>query len=163
MSMKRRGFLQMLGGACTAPLMPSVSIASATKAAYPASARHAAIYHARTRVNFSVFALAQQLGLKLAEAEAVMVEMSDRGILGPLQGTTQSGRWARSHVLQRPFADGATARKLADARRAKARDAQSKTFDEDGSYLHAFLTHLYDLCRAQGRVLHPSCAKLLAQ
>ena len=162
MSIKRRGFLAMLGGAFAAPLMPSVSLGAATKAAYPASALHAAIYHAQTRVNFSVFALAQQLGLQLGQAEAVMTEMTKRGILGPLQGTTQSGRWASSRVLRRPFADGVAARKLADARRAKVDQEQADASDARGANLRPFLTHLYDLCRAQGRVLHPRCALHLA-
>ena len=88
--------------AFAAPLLPSVSFAAATKAAYPASALHAAIYHAQQRVNFPVFSLAKQLRLDLGQAEALMADMSkrrhprpDAGInasrpLGPQQGVDPS-------------------------------------------------------------------------
>lgn len=158
MTMKRRGFLQMLGGAIAAPLMPTASFGAATKAAYPASALHAAIYHAQSRVNFSVFSLAQRLGLSLDQAQAVMTEMSSRGILGPLQGTTQAGTWARSAIWQRPahavaIGKGATyASKAATSQTARtaARTAPAP-----------WLRHLYDMCRAHGRTLHPRCAEVL--
>mgnify|MGYP005995451593 CR=1 FL=1 len=92
----------MLGGVFAAPMMPSASFGAATKSAYPASALHAAIYHSQSRVSFSVCTLAQHLGLQLGQAEQLMSDMSKRGILGPLQGRTQAGRWARSKVWIRP-------------------------------------------------------------
>ncbi len=118
--MKRRGFLSMLGGAFAAPLMPSASLGAATKAAYPASALHAAIYHSQSRVSFSVFTLAKQLGLQLGQAEQLMSDMSKRGILGPLQGRTQAGRWARSMVWIRPSNSIVATRSAAAARQATA-------------------------------------------
>ena len=120
MTMKRRGFLQMLGGAFAAPLMPSVSFGAAIKAAYPASALHAAIYHSQSRVSFSVYTLAQQLGLQLGQAEQLMSDMSKRGILGPLQGRTQAGRWARSKVWIRPSNSVVATRTAAAARQTAA-------------------------------------------
>jgi|GEM_PF-3069 len=92
----------MLGGAFTAPLLPSASFGAAAKAGYPAAALHAAIYQARSDVSFSVFTLAKRLGLGVDQAEQLMRDMSARGILGPLQGTTKAGRWARSQVWTRP-------------------------------------------------------------
>lgn len=155
---KRRGFLGILGGAIVAPLMPSASFGAATKAAYPASALHAAIIHAQTRVNFSVFALAQQLGLQLGQAEALMGDMSKRGILGPLQGTTQSGRWARSHVLRCPLGHAAAVQKMAQTKHntASAKPTKAKPFEDPD--LSQFLAHLYDICRTAGIPLHPRCA-----
>ncbi|AKS44656.1 hypothetical protein SAMN05444287_2430 [Octadecabacter temperatus] len=120
MSIKRRGFLQMLGGAFAAPLVPSASLGAATKAAYPASALHAAIYHSQSRVSFSVFTLAQQLGLQLGQAEQLMKDMSKRGILGPLQGRTQAGRWAQSKVWIRPSNSVVATRTAAAARQSAA-------------------------------------------
>ena len=160
--MKRRGFLQMLGGALAAPLMPSVSVGAATKAAYPASALHAAIYHAQSRVNFSVFALATKLGLSLDQAEALMSDMSARGILGPLQGTTQSGRWALSKVWERPFVDAAAAQKAARSAQAPTRTAKNQTPNWIADQ-RPVLARVYEICRAQGRDLHPRCAALLRQ
>jgi len=155
--MRRRGFLQMLGGAVAAPLLPSASFATASKAAYPASALHAAIYHAQQRVNFSVFALAQQLGLRLDQAEQLMADMSARGIVGPLQGSTQAGRWARSKVWRHPVG---SMNRTPKAQRTAAEDAQvadqPDTFKEPD--LSKFMAHLYDLCRSQGMALHPRCA-----
>jgi hypothetical protein len=160
----RRGFLKMLGGALAAPLMPSVSFAAASKAAYPASALHAAIYHAQTRVNFSAFALAQKLQLQIPQAEALMADMSARGILGPLQGQTQSGRWALSKVWNRSFVDAAAAQNTVRAKAARDKRLAANRASEQGATgadLKPFLSHLYDICRAQGRVLHPRCADLV--
>jgi len=152
--MKRRGFLQLLGGAVAAPLMPSVSFGAATKVAYPASALHAAIYHAQSRVNFSVFSLAQRLGLSLDQAQAVMTEMSSRGILGPLQGTTQAGTWARSAIWQRPAHAVATG-KVAKAASAGRGHVAAKTATQ--ANLAPFMRYLQDMCRDRGMALHPRC------
>lgn len=163
--MKRRGFLQMLGGALAAPLMPSASLGAASKAAYPASALHAAIYHAKSRVNFSVFSLSRQLGLDLGQAEQLMSDMSARGILGPLQGTTQSGRWAISKVWQRPFADAAAAQRLARGEGVQSRSPLAKA-DPNPQWreadLRPFLSNLHRMAENHGLTLHPRCAAMLA-
>lgn len=165
MTLKRRGFLQMCGRAVAAPLMPSVSMGAATKVAYPASALHATIYHAQSRVNFSAFALAQKLGLSLGQAELLMVDMSARGILGSIQGTTKAGQWALSKVWNRPFVDAAAARRIArgekphqtSSSRTPASDPQpTQQWSEPD--MRPILTHLYDMCRARGMTLHPRCA-----
>ena len=158
MTMKRRGFLSMLGGAFAAPLLPSVSFAAATKAAYPASALHAAIYHAQQRVNFSVFLLAKQLRLDLGQAEALMADMSKRGILGPMQGSTQAGRWARSKVWTHPMANAAAARDAAHSKRAADQTSAKDPCRYTEPDLSQFMAHLYDICRTQGMTLHPRCA-----
>ncbi len=158
----RRGFLQMLGGAFVAPLMPSASFGAATKAAYPASALHAAIYHAKSRVNFSVFSLSRTLGIDLGQAEQVMSDMSARGILGPLQGSTQSGRWALSKVWERPIVDAAAAQKLSRTKRNSAgRQVQAETPTYAEPDLRRLMAHLQDICRSKGMALHPRCAALV--
>ncbi|MCF2871690.1 hypothetical protein L0664_11490 [Octadecabacter sp. G9-8] len=156
MTMKRRGFLQLLGGALAAPLMPSASLGAASKAAYPASALHAAIYHAQSRVNFSVFALAQKLGLDLGQAEQLMSDMSTRGILGPMQGSTQAGRWARSKVWTHPIVNAQTAREATKAKRDTPQTRTDvRTYKEPD--LGAFLIHLRKIAVDQGFTLHPRC------
>jgi len=165
--MKRRGFLQILGGAIAAPLMPQASLGAATKVGYPASALHAAIYHAQSRVNFSVFALATKLGLSLDQAEALMKDMSARGILGPLQGTTKSGRWALSKIWERPFVDAAAAQKVArrvsdaieQVKEAAAKNGTGTGWKEvEVRPLRRFLGRLaFD----QGHVQHPRCARII--
>jgi hypothetical protein len=175
--MHRRGFLQMLGRALAAPLLPKVSVATASRAAYPAGAMRIAMASATSRVNFSVFSLAQQLGLQLGQAEQLMRDMSDKGILGPLQGTTQSGRWARSTIWSRAEADALAARKIAQQKKTqsqtKSRTKKSgpKTDTSDApdaienttapwADLRPMLAHLYDMCRAQGMTPHPRCIAL---
>ena len=107
--MKRRGFLQLLGSAVSAPLMPALpagaaAVGTASKAAYPALAMKMALDQAKHRVNFSVFSMAQQLGLQIDQANALMLDLSKQGVIGPIQGTTASGRWAQSKLWQRPSA-----------------------------------------------------------
>ena len=161
MTMKRRGFLQMLGGAFAAPLLPSASLGAASKATYPASALHAAIYHAQSRVNFSVFSLAQQLGLQLGQAEALMGDMSKRGILGPLQGSTQAGRWARSKVWTHPMATARAAQEAAKSKTARTQTATSDDAPNDWADMRPLMAHLQNICRSQGMALHPRCAALV--
>ncbi|MEL6572758.1 MAG: hypothetical protein AAFQ64_13925 [Pseudomonadota bacterium] len=112
MAIKRRSFLGLLGGAVAAPVLPTPAFAKATPAVLSKSAVHAAIYHAQSRAVFSVWGLAKAANLSLEQATAVMEHLADRGILGPLQGTTHGGRWASSKVLQSEM--------LAKARAAKA-------------------------------------------
>lgn len=105
--MKRRGFLQLLGSAMTAPLMPGLpagaaAVGTVSNAAYPALAMKMALDQAKHRVNFSVFSMAQQLGLGIEQADALMVDLSKQGVVGPIQGVTQSGRWAQSKLWERP-------------------------------------------------------------
>ena len=136
--MKRRGFLQLLGSAMTAPLMPALPAGAATvgtgsKAAYPAMAMKMALDQARHRVHFSVFTMAQQLGLGLDQAEALMVDLSKKGVVGPLQGATQSGRYARSRMWQRPagsvVASKAAAHDLNDAKQPRTQNTPNSTAD----------------------------------
>ena len=156
--MKRRGFLQLLGGALTAPVLPSASLGAGS--AYPASALHAAIYHAQTRVTVSAFGLAHVLGLKSTQAQALMADLSARGVIGPVQGAARGG-WAASNVLVRQAGDAVAAQRLAQGRRpaavsAPGRDAAPAIWPQPD--IRPLLRHLYDLCRAQGRALHPRCA-----
>lgn len=126
--MKRRGFLQMLGGVLSAPLMPPISMGAASvgvasKAAYPALAMKMAMDQAKHRVSFSVFSMAQQLGLQMDQAEALMVDLSKKGVVGPLQGATKAGRWARSQHWQRPAGSVVASKNIAE----KAPSTQPRT------------------------------------
>ena len=94
--MKRRGFLQLLGGAMSAPLVPALpagaaAVGTASKAAYPALAMKMALDQAKHRVNFLVFSMAQQLGLGIDQANALMVNLSKQGVVGPIQGRPNQG------------------------------------------------------------------------
>ena len=76
--MKRRGFLRLLGSAMAMPVMPVPSIGAAPAAAYPAAAMRAAVLQAKTNLNFSVFALARQLGIEGAEGGLLPGDKAER-------------------------------------------------------------------------------------
>lgn len=100
--MKRRGFLTLLGAAVAAPFVPAPL--AARSAAYSRAALHGAIYHAQSRAVFSVWGLSKTLGISTDAASALMQELSQRGVIGPLQGATASGRWATSRLWRAPAA-----------------------------------------------------------
>lgn len=109
--MKRRNFLRMFGAAAAAPALPAMA-AGAAPVAYSQATLHAAIHHAQARVSFSVWGLAQQLGIPVGQAETLMTDMASRGILGPIQGTTFGGRWATSNILRQEMLAARTATEL---------------------------------------------------
>jgi len=153
--MKRRKFLGMFGAAIAAPLAPMPAMGAATSGAvYSKSVFHAAIIHAQSRVSFSVWGLAQTLGVPVATAEAVMSDMTKRGIIGPLQGTTFGGRWANSNILLRETAASAQAAQQAQERNTKTQSHHSKSEPDLG----LLLAHLRDLCLKNGMTLSPRCA-----
>lgn len=103
--MQRRNFLQIIGAAIAAPLMPSASFGSVAKVApYTPAALHGAILHAQSRCSISSWSLAQTLGVPVAQANALMADMIDRGILGNLRGSAGGSRWASSKVFKPAFA-----------------------------------------------------------
>ena len=99
--MKRRSFLGLLGAAFSAPLMPPAAVGGsvARAAPYGPAALHAVIYHAKSRSVFSVCGLSRVANISFEQAEALMGDMAKRGILGPLNGSTVVGRWAKSKIL----------------------------------------------------------------
>jgi hypothetical protein len=131
--MKRRSFLQMIGASVTAPLMPTPALSAANKAAVFSSASvHAAIYHAQSRAVFSVWGLAKATNLTADQAAAVMEHLAERGILGPLQGTTHGGRWASSRIMQSETLARMRAARIAQEMARKTAAQKSKLhFDVD--------------------------------
>lgn len=136
--MKRRGFLQALGAAVTAPFIPMPALAR-TAAPVSAASVHAAIYHAQSRAVFSVWGLAKAANMTPDQAVAVMEHLADRGILGPLQGTTHGGRWAASNIQQSQTLAKARAARLARELRAQAAQSRKLHFDIDLTKLTARL------------------------
>lgn len=135
--MKRRGFLKALGAAVTAPFLPMPALAKT--APYSAASVHAAIYHAQSRAVFSVWGLAKAANMTPDQATAVMEHLADRGILGPLQGTTHGGRWASSNILQSETLAKARAARIARELRAQAAQTRKLHFDIDLTHLTARL------------------------
>lgn len=137
--MKRRGFLKTLTAAVTAPFLPVPAIAKPA-VPYSAASVHAAIYHAQSRAVFSVWGLAKAANMTPEQATAVMEHLASRGVLGPLQGTTFGGRWARSNILHSKVVAQARAARIARDMRAQAAGTTRKLhFDIDLTKLTARL------------------------
>ena len=152
--MKRRGFLQMLGAGVTAPFLPALP-AAAARATYSSAAVHAAIYHAQSRAVFSVWSLAKAANLSLEQATAVMEHLAERGILGPLQGTTFGGRWASSRILQRHMVAQVQAAKLA-ARMGAKTQGPAATLNVDLSRFLGHLRKLSDAFHDRSQAIRPA-------
>ena len=107
--MKRRGFLQLIGAATTAPFLPApIARAAVAPAALTTSSVHAAILHAGARTSISRWGLMSQLGVGKVEADALMRELSRRGIIGSLNGASNGSPWARSKIANPAMVRGRT-------------------------------------------------------
>lgn len=91
--MKRRSFLSLLGAAVATPALPAASTA-----AYSRQSFGLAVLHARTRAHVSVRGLAWCLKVPSTQAEAMLAEMTARGMVSPI-GPGGALR-AVSHILQ---------------------------------------------------------------
>lgn len=140
--MKRRRFLQLFGAALTGPALPSVAV-QAAPAAYSPASFHAAVYYAQSRTAFSVWGMAQKLGIPASQAEALMTDMAKRGILGPLQGTTFGGRWATSNVMRREVVRATAVVKQAVS---KTPALDPKAAGNSIPDIKQLLAHLRDIC-----------------
>jgi len=152
--MKRRGFLQLLGAAATAPLLPTATLAQA--AGYNRYQYGLAVFHARTRAHVSARGIAFRLKVSIPQAEAMIGEMVDKGLVKPVFGGPNVR--AVSNILK-PDAWGldAHARKMRAAeRKAKHLQADATQMQADG--LSDFLAHLRQICVKQGMSLHPRIA-----
>jgi len=138
--MKRRKFLGLFGAAATTPILPAPVLAKAAGVAPVSKASvHAAIMHAQTRSVFSVWGLAKAANMSPKQAAAVMEHLAERGILGPLQGTSHGGRWVTSKVWQTDMLAKARAARIARAWAAKTKKGQKLHFDIDLTKLNARL------------------------
>lgn len=144
----------MLCGAIAAPLMPVPAIgAVAGKAGYSPAMLHAAIFHAKSRLSFSVWGLASTLNIPLELAETLMTDLARKGITGPLEGATFGGRWAKSNVMEHAVYRSAPA-----ARGAPAADRQQAPTTYQEPDLRLLWAHVRRICEAQGHTLQPCCA-----
>ncbi len=140
--MKRRKFLGLFGAAAATPFLPAPAMAKAAKVApYSAAAVHAAIIHAQSRAVFSVWGLARALNVSAESAEALMHDLSQRGVLGPLQGTTFGGRWASSRVMTSEAISLRAARKAARQPSEAARQLRG----DDHAPMSTMMAHLQRL------------------
>ena len=146
--MKRRGFLAMIGAAAVAPLMPAAGTAQAVT--YNRYTYGLAVFHARTRAHVSARGIAHCLKVSVPQAEAMIAEMANNGLVKPVFGGPNVR--AVSNILK-PDAWGLD--KAARQARAKIRrDRNVQLQIEDQSTL---MGHLRQMCVDYGMTLSPRC------
>jgi len=146
---KRRGFLTMLGAATLAPALPAVSAPAA--ATYNRYMYGLAVFHARTRAHVSAAGIAYRLKVTTAQAEAMMVEMTAKGMITPVAGKPGAMR-ATSNILKGGVWDTAEVKKAAQKRETlQGEPAEVQTAPKD------WIAHLQQICRDQGMSLSERC------
>lgn len=146
--MKRRGFLQMISAAAVTPLIPSVAPA-ATAVTYNRYTYGLAVFHARTRAHVSARGIAHCLKVTQPQAEAMIAEMAQNGLVKPVFGGPNVR--AVSNIL-RPDTWGLEK----SARQARAKRRQERTMK--AAEQDTLLGHLRQMCVDYGMTLSPRCA-----
>lgn len=163
MSMRRRGFLRMLGAAIAAPAMPL----TASAGGYSRSAFKVALAHAQRFPVVSVAGLAKRGGLSIDQAEAMIRELARQDMVR-LVGPSVSGkpRAASKILVNDPWGIARTSQDRAAARmerQPQQEDADlnaSETVENDEkphAHTPLWIAHLHELCRSQGMPLSPRC------
>jgi hypothetical protein len=81
--MKRRSFLSMMGAAGLVPAMPALAQPAPVAAGYNRYMYGLAVFHARTRATVSVADLMTRLKVGSGPAEAMIGEMTAKGVIKP--------------------------------------------------------------------------------
>ena len=153
MSMKRRGFLGLLGAAVTAPLMPAVGAAAPARSAFAV-----AVAHAERFPVISAGGLSKHGNMTIAQADALIKRLGREGVV-KLVGPSRSGAVrAASRVFKNDhWGLGRTAReRQAATQKAKAEQPPAEP-EAAEQQIAPWLAHLHDLCRQQGMTLSPRC------
>ncbi|MEY1554172.1 hypothetical protein AB3Y40_00925 [Yoonia sp. R2331] len=153
--MKRRGFLGMFGAAIAAPIMPAMGGTVATAATYNRYTFGLAVFHARTRAHVSARGLAYCLKVTVPQAEAMIGEMSAKGMVRPVLGAAGGHVRAVSNILT-PDAWGLE--RTARQARARARQKRLAEARGDAPESSAMMAHLHRMCVDYGLTLSPRCA-----
>jgi len=138
--MKRRSFIGMIGAALAVPTMPI----AAPSVGYSRATYGLAVLHARTRAHVSARGLAYCLKVSAAQAEAMVAEMSAKGLVRPLAGGSVR---AVSNILN-PGVWGTAGVSAKPATRHQIKLPQTPKTD-----LSAMMAHLHKLCRSRGMVV----------
>ena len=92
--MKRRSFLSMLGAALAAPALPATAgVPSRSLAALAAA-------HARKYPFVSVIGLSRRVGVSVPEAETLLIDLSERGLVGTVNSCAHGPISACSRVFR---------------------------------------------------------------
>lgn len=148
--MKRRSFLSLLGAALTAPVIPASAGASGL------SAR--AALHARTYPCVSAVGLSRGLGVPMTQAQALLRDLSAKGLVGPVSHAGTGPIYAASEVY-RPAVEAAV-RSVQVTRAAKA-----QKFGWASPATHPpqdWLSYLRCMCESHGYALSPRALAVTA-
>ncbi|THH36200.1 hypothetical protein E4Z66_14215 [Aliishimia ponticola] len=98
--MRRRQFLSLLGAAGMAPAlpMPAARAAAVGAAGYNRYMYGLAVFHAHTRASISAVDLAGKLKVSLGTAEAMLGEMTAKGVVGPILNSSAMRAISRTSV-----------------------------------------------------------------
>ena len=154
MTLKRRGFMGLLGAALAAPVMPMAAPQIGPQIRALAKA------HARNFPQVSALGLSRTMDLPMAQAQRVLLELSRKGLVGPVSEAASGPISAASRVF-RPVAaitGPAVSQNVASATRAP-----TPTHAPQGAAnLSAMLRHLHRICRNQGIIVQPRALQVLA-
>ena len=144
--MKRRGFIRLLGAAATAPALP---IAAPAGVSTNASVLAAAL--ARSNRYVSATGLSKALGVPLDQGREMLISLSRSGVVGPVS-SSPFGSYANSNAYQGVI-------QTAQAIRPKS-VVQKTKIEMRQAHKGTWLTHLHDLCRDAGMIVHSQAVKL---
>ncbi|MEJ6399259.1 hypothetical protein [Yoonia sp. 208BN28-4] len=143
MTMKRRSFLTMLGAALAAPAMPAMGQGAARNLSAAVAA------HARKYPLVSVIGLSRRVGVPMPEAEKLLLDLSRRGVVGPVHGCANGPISAASRVF-RPVVPYAV-RPVTQKKETQTTSRHSQPSRPVNHMLH----YLHDLCVQRGLTLSP--------
>ncbi len=151
--MKRRTFLSIFGAATVAPALPA--LASPSPAMLQMATAHAAKFP-----HVSVMGLSHRLGVSATEAEALLHDMSNRGLIGKLRIDGTRPIYASSKVYTPPEGSLIHQAQQQKARQAARREARLETAEPKSLTvdISRLLAHLRQLCADQGMTLRPAMA-----
>jgi len=152
--LKRRKFISILGATMAAPALPPVALAQPSQALLASATTHAQSYPF-----VSLIGLSRRVGVSHEQAGQLMVALSRKGIIGPINGTGTRPLYATSKVFVAP--KGTLIRAAQEQRRKQALKRQSlRTTAKSRHYAldaTGLWEHLRQLCLGQGMTLHPRC------
>lgn len=160
MTMKRRGFLSMLGAVIAAPELPMAATAGQSGTAYAA-----AVAHAQKFPVISVSGLAKRGGLSMSQAEALIKELASQDLV-KLVGPSRTGsvRAASKILINDPWGLGRTSKPKHASAQTDTNDhrRQASGSDDMRVDLDPLLVHLRQMCVDYGMTLSPRAAEGLA-
>ena len=152
--MKRRSFLSMFSAAAVAPALPSLAAGAPSRAMMGL-----ATAHARKYPYVSVLGLSHRIGVTPKQAQALLTEMADEGIIHALKVNGTRPIYAGSKVYVAPegsLIQRAQAQRTKQANARKLRQSARHTASKDGFTvdISGLMAHLRALCADRGMTVH---------